>query len=120
MKGNFEMEQLPKITITTQADLALEIMLKSVNDGFVSGRVKKTQLASWIILHFQAKRFAKQLGKIRSDHFDRLAHLKSIVRKMEEAKRHDQNLELGHLLSPLTTMKVAKSKIKTKAEPNEN
>jgi hypothetical protein len=114
------MDQLPKIIITPKADQALDEMLKIVNDDFSSGRVKKTQLASWIVLHFKAKTFTKQLKKIRVDHFDKLAHLKSIVKQMEEAKRCDQNLELAQLLSPLTTGKVAKLKIKTKATPNEN
>ena len=42
------MEQ-PKIIVSAAADQDLEAMLKEVNDGFDSGRVKKAQLASWII-----------------------------------------------------------------------
>ena len=95
------MEQTPKIVISVSADQCLNEMLKQVNDGFTSGRVKKTQLASWIINHFRQTSFDKQIEKIRYEHFDQIAHLKSIVRQMEEAKRTDGNLELEKLLSPL-------------------
>lgn len=95
------MEQMPKIVITTDADQSLEAMLKEVNEGFASGRVKKTQLASWIIRHFRQKVFGKQIEKIRADHFDQIAHLKAVIKQIEEAKRTDANFELGKLLSPL-------------------
>lgn len=97
------MEQMPKIVITHQADQSLEAMLKDVNEGFTSGRVKKAQLASWIIRHFHEKLFSKQIETIRVDHFDQIAHLKAVVRQMEEAKRNDGNLELDALLRPLQT-----------------
>lgn len=95
------MEQMPKIVITTDADQSLEAMLKEVNDDFASGRVKKPQLASWIIRHFREKVFGKQIEKIRSDHFDQVAYLKAVIKQIEEAKRTDANIELDKLLSPL-------------------
>lgn len=93
--------EIPKILITTEADQCLEQMLKKVNDGFDSGRVKKTQLASWIMLEFYKQSFIRQMKKIRADHFDKIAHLKAIVKQMEAAKKTDVNLELNRLLSPL-------------------
>ena len=95
------MEQMPKIVITADADQCLEAMLKEVNEGFASGRVKKTQLASWIFLHFHKKDFYKRLANIRADHFDEIAHLKAVVKQLEEAKRTDGILELNKLLLPL-------------------
>jgi hypothetical protein len=65
--------------------------------------VKKTQLASWIIINFHQKFFSKQIGSIRADHFDEIAHLKAVVRQMEEAKRTDGSLKLGELLQPIKT-----------------
>jgi hypothetical protein len=97
------MEQMPKVVITTDADQSLEAMLKEVNEGFTSGRVKKTQLASWIIHHFRKKVFGKQIEKIRADHFDQIAHLKAVIKQIEEAKRTDANFELDKLLSPLNS-----------------
>lgn len=91
----------PKIVISTIADQQLEEMLKAVNEGFGSGRVKKVQLASWIINYFRQGVFSKQIAKIRADHFDEIAHLKTVVKQMEEAKKTDDTLELDRLLSPL-------------------
>lgn len=112
------MEQQPKILVNAKADQSLETMLAEVNDGFQSGRVKKMQLASWIILHFHQKLFRKQIESIRSDHFDQIAHLKAVVRRMEEAKRTDGNLELGELLQPLKTS-GAKRRKRTQAITHE-
>ena len=96
------MEQIEKIVIAGDADQSLEAMLKEVNDGFASGRVKKVQLASWIISEFHKKSFRKQIDLIRAAHFDEIAHLKSVVKQMEEAKKSDAHVELNRLLLPLT------------------
>lgn len=95
------MDQVPKILISNAADADLEAMLNEVNEGFSSGRVKKAGLASWILATFRKKYFAKHIKRIRADHFDQIAHLKAIVRQMEEAKRTDAKVELKALLEPL-------------------
>lgn len=95
------MDQPTKILISSHADQCLESMLKTVNEGFTSGRVRKAQLASWVLLRFSEQWFAKQIDAIRADHFDEIAHLKSVVKQMEKAKKTAQSLELESLLSPL-------------------
>jgi hypothetical protein len=95
------MEQLPKIVVSPVADQNLEEMRKIVNEGFTSGRVTKSQLVSWIITHFRNGYFSKQMEKIRADHFDEIAHLKAVVKQMEEARGSNTNVELHDLLSPL-------------------
>lgn len=95
------MDQAPKVHISPAADVDLEAMLTEVNEGFTSGRVKKAQLASWIFSAFRKKYFARHIKGIRADHFDQIAHLKAIVRQMEEAKQTNANVELGKLLQPL-------------------
>lgn len=92
---------LPKILITLVADEYLEKMLKETNAGFDSGRVKKTELLSWIITRFYKDSFAKQIKAIRADHFDEVAHLKAIIKQVEAAKKNDEKLQLGKLLEPL-------------------
>lgn len=92
---------LPKILISEQADQCLEQMLREVNQDFSSGRVKKMQLASWILMTFYERSFAKQIEKIRAAHFDRIAHLKALVKKLEATEGTDAELELNRLLLPL-------------------
>ena len=92
---------LPKVLITTEADECLDKMLKETNADFESGRVKKTELLSWIITRFYSDSFAKQVKTIRADHFDEVAHLKAIIKQVEAAKKNDEKLELDKLLQPL-------------------
>ncbi len=113
------MEPLPKIVVTLEADQALDQMLTIVNQDSSSGRVKKAQFATWIILHFHAKAFSKLVTKIRADHFDEIAHLRSVITKLEEARRSNQELKLGELLSPLKT-KAKKPTTRTKVKPDED
>ncbi len=90
-----------KIVISIRADRDLEEMVAVVNDGFSSGRVKKGQLASWIVTFFKAAYFAKHVQTIRGDHFDEVAHLNSVIKQIRAAKKSDQTVEMDRLLSPL-------------------
>ena len=81
------MKQQQKIGIASDAEQALEEMFKLANHDFKSGRVTRPSLVSWIILNFHKAHFKKSLKKIRDDHFDQIAHLKSVVKEMEEAKK---------------------------------
>ena len=101
------MEASTKIQLSSQAEQAVEEMWKLINEGFLSGRVTKRQLVAWIILDFQNKRFAASMKKIRDDHFDELAHLRSLVKQAEEAKRQGRDGDVKSLLSS----------VKRKAEP---
>jgi hypothetical protein len=108
------MEQLPKIQLSPLAEQSLDEMWKLTNEGFLSGRVTKPQLVAWIILDFRSKRFAATMKKIRDDHFDELAHLRSLVKQAEEAKRQGREGEVKSLLSSVKRksepVKLAKAK----------
>ncbi len=95
------MEGSQKIVISSHADQRLESMLKMVNEDFQSGRVKKAELTSWIICEFETKHFSKSIDKIREDHFDEVAHLKSILKQVELAKKSDQEIDVDRLLGSL-------------------
>lgn len=89
-----------KIVISTAADRDLEAMKDHVNED-VSGKVTKTQLASWIISFFKAAYFTKHVKEIRSDHFDEIAHLEAAVKRMKAARDAGQMVEVGGLLAPV-------------------
>lgn len=105
-----------KILITQEADQLLEQMIKSVNQDFSSGRVKKAQLASWILTTFYERSFAKEINRIRAAHFDRIAHLKALVKRLEAADGTDAELELNRLLLPLKN-RGNKNQTKKKTTP---
>lgn len=95
------MEQSPKVAISPEADKYLEDMRKSVNEGFSSGKVTKSQLATWIIGQFWFNLTTKQIEKIRADHFDEVAHLESVVERLKEARKTKASLPVQDLLAPV-------------------
>lgn len=103
------MEQLPKVAISAESDKYLEDIRKSVNDGFSSGRVTKGQLAAWIIAEFWANLTQKQVEKIRSDHFDEVAHLEGVVQRLKDARRANAQLAVQDLLAPVLQKQRAAS-----------
>jgi hypothetical protein len=62
-------------------------MLPLLNDGFREGRVKKQDLASWILLHFHERDFQKLNPKIRAAHVDPILVLKAKIADLEAARK---------------------------------
>ncbi len=110
------MEPTSKVTITQKANELLDELLLTVNDGFMSGRIEKFQLASWLILNFKDHKSAKFISQIRAAHFDKKAHMRSVLLQMEEAEKKNEEIKLDDLLAPLMT----KSLKQAKAEPDES
>lgn len=55
-----------------------------VNDGFVGGRVNRTQVANWIFSKFARDCSDQEIRDIRAEHFDEVAVLESLLRKAKE------------------------------------
>lgn len=106
-----------KIVISKEADQSLDEMLAVVNDGFSSGRVKKNEIASWIVLHFYKNAFSKQIEAIRSDHFSAVAHLEGILKKLKSGETNDL-AEINSLLAPVLQRKKSQAKESNKKENN--
>ena len=95
-------EKLDKVLVSISADSDLEQMVSEVNDGFTGGRVTKTQFLSWMVQYFRNNYFRNCVEEVRSVHFDKLAHMRSIVKEMEQAKKSGKiDLDLQELLAPV-------------------
>lgn len=77
-------DEIVKITISKESEQKLMGLLKNVNDGFVSGRVNRQDLASWILVHFCSDCNETQIESIRADHFDEIMMFESILKKSKE------------------------------------
>lgn len=99
-----------KIVISADADSDLEAMVTLVNNGFEAGRVKKNQMASWIIKFFRKTYFAKHIETVRSDHFDEIAHLESVIKQMKASRDGDGAVELNNLLAPVLQRQKSQQK----------
>ncbi len=101
------METFAKANITGEADRDLASMVQETNDGFSSGKVTKNQLLSWIVRSFRRKHFEKEKEQIRTEHFDKIAHLTSVIKAIKDAKAKGESVEIDDLLSPLKGRKSA-------------
>jgi hypothetical protein len=106
-------EKQDKVQITLLADQDLEQMAREINHGFTGGRVNKVQLLSWLVSNFRLHHFRAALPAIRSHHFDELAHLKSVVKELEQARRDgNSSLKLSELLQPIVSRRKVEPKSK--------
>ncbi len=94
--------KLAKLNASAQAAATLERMLHAINLDFEGGKITKTQLLNWILIHFE-KQFPSKIEQIRKENFDHLAQLESIVKKAKKAQRDGNNdSELEKLVVGLT------------------
>lgn len=82
-----KMEELHRITVSRGAERALASIVNRVNDGFAGGRVNRTQIANWVLLRFSDSMSDAEIKEIRTEHFDELAVLESILRQAKESGR---------------------------------
>lgn len=108
-----------KIVISSQADQDLEAMKDHVNED-VAGKVTKSELASWIIKFFKASYFSKHVQTIRGDHFDEIAHMEEVVKKMKAARDAGGSIEVGGLLTPVLQRQKGNSAATKKAPKTES
>jgi hypothetical protein len=74
-------ETIHRIVVTQQADDSLNQLLERVNNGFVGGRVNRTQIMSWLLFRQAEIVSENYIQDIRSEFFDEVALLESILRQ---------------------------------------
>jgi hypothetical protein len=77
-------EEIHRITVSKAAEEAIVAIMERVNDGFEGGRVNRTQIASWVVLHFNENYGDSEIKDIRSENFDEVAMLESILRRAKK------------------------------------
>ena len=94
--------------LSVHAEKVVDEMLVSIKNGWQSGKIDRSQLASWIILHFQGKLFQQLVDKIRSDHFDQKAALEAALEAVKAAEHKGIQVDLTELLSPVLSRNQSK------------
>ena len=102
-----------KTGISPSADEALSKSVERVNRGFEGGRVTKSDLASWFILHAAGTLDESGVGEIHKAHFNQVTYLEVLVKKLKASGREnlgpDELATLQAMLGQQTTKKRAKS-----------
>ena len=79
-----EKEEISRINISRQSEKALLDIMEQVNDGFMGGKVNKTQMVNWVLKRFKDDLDESMIKDIRADHFDEVAVLELILRRAKE------------------------------------
>lgn len=78
-------DEIQRITVSKLGQDALTAIVERVNDGFIGGKINRTQAANWIMMRFNENLTDIEIREIRSEHFDEVAVLEAILRKAKES-----------------------------------
>ncbi|HLE12137.1 MAG: hypothetical protein A2504_17825 [Bdellovibrionales bacterium RIFOXYD12_FULL_39_22] len=78
-------QELQRITVNKSAGMALSFVMDQVNEGFIGGKVNRTQIANWIMIKFREALNDAAVKEIRMEYFDEVAVLESILRQAKES-----------------------------------
>ncbi|MDO9183579.1 MAG: hypothetical protein Q7U04_14290 [Bacteriovorax sp.] len=107
-ENNNEKEEILRINISRLGDTALLEGMEQVNDGFIGGKVNKTQMLNWILKRFKDDLDESIIKDIRADHFDEVAVLELILRKARETGKVPS--EFKHLLQKQVGLEILTKK----------
>lgn len=110
-----EKTKIAKVTMSLKAEGLLNQMVTKSNDGFTGGKVTKHDLLSWVVTYFAENYFERNRERIQADHFDRLAHLDNLVRRIKKARHegiedHEAEHQLKQLMDTATKPKARQPK----------
>lgn len=86
-------DDLQRITVSKEAQIALGELVDQVNEGFKGGKVNRTQMANWILLKFKNELNDERIQEVRSEHFDEVAMLESILKEAKATGRVPTDFE---------------------------
>lgn len=78
--------KISKVTLSLESDSLLDKIIEQTNLGFTGGRLTKHDGLSWIIRYFWENQFDRNLERMRADHFDRVAHVENLLKRVKQAR----------------------------------
>lgn len=75
--------EIQRIGISSKANEAIKECMERVNDGFVGGRVNRSQIANWILEQATERITESDIREIRAEHFDEVAALEGLLRQVK-------------------------------------
>jgi hypothetical protein len=79
-----KIEEIQRIAISKEAQIAITEIMDKVNEGFLGGKVTRMELANWALIHLKETISDDQINQIRMEHFDEVTLLEVILRKAKE------------------------------------
>lgn len=104
-------DEIQRITVSKSGQDALTAIVERVNDGFIGGKINRTQAANWIMMRFNENVTDAEIREIRAEHFDEIAVLEAILRKAKESGKVPTDFK-ALLLKQLENNDQPKKKLK--------
>lgn len=80
-----KIEEIYRVTVSKEADSALDAIIKRVNEGFEAGKINRSDAVTWILCHTNKSMNDSLVQEIRADHFDEMALLEAMFKKAKKA-----------------------------------
>ena len=105
------------IKISEEAIQAVEKMLQTVNEGYLGGRVNRSDLVSQVLVEYEKKYLSESIESIRQQSFDQLHYLETMVKLLKESRKTGQ--EVPRIEIPKNLEALIKDPKPGKKVPNE-
>ena len=89
-KENNKEQNIMRIFISKQSEAALGEILEQVNMGFEAGRVTRSDVANHVLLQFRRELSDERIQQIRSQHFDVVTQMESLLKKIKAGEKVPQ------------------------------
>ena len=114
---------LAKVAIQKVADEMVDAAVVRINEGFEGGRVSKTDFMSWALTRAIERLDPLTINEIRRVHFNQVAYLDGLVKRLKGAQRNslsDAERELLRNLLDVPAPKERRSRRARDGETNES
>ncbi len=80
-----------KIAIETAADVALEKITRTVNEGFLGGRISKGQVASWLMSRMAESFDEDDVRRVQNLYFNKVRYVETLAKLMRQADKKGED-----------------------------
>lgn len=105
-------QNIIRIFISKQSEVALNDITDAVNEGFDAGRVSRSDVANHMIMKFKNELSEPCIQLIRNEHFSLVTHMERLLKKIKNGEKVPQSIVdaisesyLGQAASPKKSKK---------------
>ncbi len=105
-------QNIIRIFISKQSEVALNEITDAVNEGFDAGRVSRSDVANHMIMKFKNELSDPSIQLIRNEHFSLVTHMERLLKKIKNGEKVPQSIVdaisesyLGQAASPKKSKK---------------
>jgi len=91
-KENASEQNIIRIFISKQSEVALNDITDAVNEGFDAGRVSRSDVANHMIMKFKNELSEPNIQLIRNEHFSLVTHMERLLKKIKNGEKVPQSI----------------------------